>query len=278
MATVLNGRLPAEQLVVIPWDGRDRIRFYALASLARLNAAFRARFSHDLIVNEGYRDLTTQQRYYANPPSGAGTAAVPGTSNHGWGLAVDLKLTAAEYAWMRANAPAYGWINPLWARDGRGVEEPWHWEHVGAPAVVPDPITPRPEEDNMAKLMLIAWQADGRQYIGDLITRRWIHDDDERKRVIYQVNAANGLGGEAATSMANAQNPANRFIVLREVGRVDDIDWLGVDVTGTEATTLVTAVAKALPAATSGAVIDYAALGAAVAKVVNDEAARRMAS
>lgn len=164
MATVLNGRLPASMLAVIPWDGRERVRNYALPSLVRLNATFRAAFGHDLIVNEGYRDLATQERYYAKPPSGAGTAAKPGTSNHGWGLAVDLKLRGGEYAWMLANAPRYGWINPLWARDGKGIEEPWHWEHVGAPAVTPDPIRPAPtppadplgEDDTMHERAIIA--------------------------------------------------------------------------------------------------------------------------
>ena len=36
-------------------------------------------------------------------------AAVPGTSNHGWGLAVDLcggieRFGTQQYAWMQANA------------------------------------------------------------------------------------------------------------------------------------------------------------------------------
>jgi LAS superfamily LD-carboxypeptidase LdcB len=63
-------------------------------------------------------------------------AAVPGTSNHGWALAVDLcggiqSFGTAEYAWMVANAPAFGWSNPPWARPGQGREEPWHWEFTG---------------------------------------------------------------------------------------------------------------------------------------------------
>lgn len=161
MATILNGQLPAALLATVPWDTAERLRPGALADLLRLNDAFRARFGHHLIINESYRDLARQKAYYKNPPSGAGTAAKPGTSNHGWGLALDLRLTAAEYAWMRANAPAYGWINPLWAHDDRGVEEPWHWEHASAESVIPDVITPAPtptptrhEEDDMLPLIL----------------------------------------------------------------------------------------------------------------------------
>lgn len=33
---------------------------------------------------------------------------------------------------MAANGPAFGWSNPPWAQPGRGREEPWHWEFVGA--------------------------------------------------------------------------------------------------------------------------------------------------
>jgi LAS superfamily LD-carboxypeptidase LdcB len=61
-------------------------------------------------------------------------AAVPGTSNHGWGLALDLcggaqSFGSAQYAWLAAIAPAFGWVNPPWARPGAGREEPWHWEY-----------------------------------------------------------------------------------------------------------------------------------------------------
>ncbi|MET0133024.1 MAG: M15 family metallopeptidase, partial [Kibdelosporangium sp.] len=60
-------------------------------------------------------------------------AAVPGTSNHGWGLALDLcggaqSAGSPEHAWLMANAPGYGWQNPPWAQPGRGRVEPWHWE------------------------------------------------------------------------------------------------------------------------------------------------------
>ena len=60
-------------------------------------------------------------------------AAVPGTSNHGWGLALDLgggvqDYGTAQYEWMRANAPAFGFDNPEWARAGGSKNEPWHWE------------------------------------------------------------------------------------------------------------------------------------------------------
>lgn len=63
-------------------------------------------------------------------------AAVPGTSMHGWGLAVDFKIgnRALDYrdglfAWLTANAGRFGYVHPTWARQGGTLQEPWHWEY-----------------------------------------------------------------------------------------------------------------------------------------------------
>lgn len=57
-------------------------------------------------------------------------AAVPGTSNHGWGLAVDFArknpvglirpLDTRTLAWLAANGPKFGWWNTV-------QSENWHW-------------------------------------------------------------------------------------------------------------------------------------------------------
>ena len=59
---------------------------------------------------------------------------MPGTSNHGWGQAVDLSggiqsFGSAEFTWMQANAGKYGWKPPEWAQAGGSKPEPWHWEY-----------------------------------------------------------------------------------------------------------------------------------------------------
>ena len=66
-----------------------------------------------------------------------GFAAVPGTSVHGWGRAVDFedgggKLTfdSAGYQWLKANAARFGFVHPAWAEPGGSSPEPWHWEHA----------------------------------------------------------------------------------------------------------------------------------------------------
>ena len=62
--------------------------------------------------------------------------ATPGTSVHGWGLAVDLcggieSFDTSEHAWLVAHGPAFGWHHPSWAEAGGSRPEPWHFEYGG---------------------------------------------------------------------------------------------------------------------------------------------------
>jgi LAS superfamily LD-carboxypeptidase LdcB len=86
-----------------------------------------------MCITDSYRTYASQVRLYGQKPA---LAAVPGTSNHGWGLAVDLcggieSFGTRQYAWMVANAGRFGWLHPEWADPGNGREEPWHWEYAG---------------------------------------------------------------------------------------------------------------------------------------------------
>lgn len=113
--------------------GEHVLRCDASVAFGGLRAAFAAAFGRALCVTDSYRTFASQVRLYGDKPA---LAAIPGTSNHGWGLAVDLcggiqSFGSSEYSWMLANAPRFGWSNPLWARQGNGREEPWHWEFTG---------------------------------------------------------------------------------------------------------------------------------------------------
>ncbi|GAB2466910.1 M15 family metallopeptidase [Xylanimonas ulmi] len=130
-----NGRLPAETLRDLSWAAGHRLRPDAAAQLERLNIAFRARFGDDLQITDSYRSFEGQVR--ARALRGR-LAATPGTSNHGWGVAVDLgsgvnRFGTATHRWMRENAPSFGWDLPGWARENGSKPEPWHWEFEGAP-------------------------------------------------------------------------------------------------------------------------------------------------
>ena len=78
----------------------------------------------ELRITDSYRtydqqvDLARRKGLYAD----GGLAAVPGTSNHGWGLAVDADVTdPATLSWLRANAARFGFVEAV-------PREPWHWE------------------------------------------------------------------------------------------------------------------------------------------------------
>jgi hypothetical protein len=127
----LNGRLNTAELCEL-WGSGLHLRADAAVALARLSFAYRDHFGTDLVVTDAYRTYASQVSVRARKP---GLAAVPGSSQHGWGLAVDLgggvQNADVRYRWLRENGPAFGWDNPSWARrGGSGPYEPWHWEYV----------------------------------------------------------------------------------------------------------------------------------------------------
>jgi LAS superfamily LD-carboxypeptidase LdcB len=86
-----------------------------------------------LCVTDSYRDYARQVDVYRRKP---GLAAVPGTSRHGWGLAVDLGCGVQQFGspafnWMRANAARFHFVHPSWAEPSGSMPEPWHWEYTG---------------------------------------------------------------------------------------------------------------------------------------------------
>lgn len=125
-----NGKLPSSELQSLSWAPSQKLRPAAANALENLNRAYKARFGRNISVTDSYRTLAEQVAVKAAKGS---LAATPGTSNHGWGLAVDLggginKFGTVEHEWMTANAPKFGWIHPAWARQGGSKPEPWHWE------------------------------------------------------------------------------------------------------------------------------------------------------
>jgi len=127
-----NGQIPGDKMAL--YRG-CLLRADAARQAYALQAAYMAATGKPLVILEGYRDLT-RQKYLRNLYlSGRGNiAAVPGLSNHGWGLACDFAppLNSSgtnEHRWMRQNAPLWGFD---WAR-GKADGEPWHWEYGNVP-------------------------------------------------------------------------------------------------------------------------------------------------
>jgi D-alanyl-D-alanine carboxypeptidase len=128
-----NGQIPAGSLCTL-WDPKHRLRADAAVSVAKMNMAYQQRFGENICLTDSYRTISEQYRLRSIKP---GLAAVPGTSEHGWGLAVDLCDGVqkgpgnSRYQWLRDHAADYGWSNPAWAvSGGTGPYEPWHWEFV----------------------------------------------------------------------------------------------------------------------------------------------------
>jgi LAS superfamily LD-carboxypeptidase LdcB len=126
-----NGNIPIEVLCPVAFAPQHHLRCDAADALARMNVAYREAFGTDLSITDSYRSLAAQ---VVTKAAKGGLAAVPGTSNHGWGLAIDLggganSYASPQYAWFKANAALFGWHHPTYMDEGgRGPHEPWHWE------------------------------------------------------------------------------------------------------------------------------------------------------
>ncbi|MGC4941388.1 peptidoglycan DD-metalloendopeptidase family protein [Kribbella sp. DT2] len=123
-----NGMIPASKLCDI--TSNHSLRCDAATAYLGLASAYQKRFGKTLCITDSYRSYSSQVDLYGRKPS---LAALPGTSNHGWGLAVDLcggieNFGTVQHQWMLQNAPRFGWIHPDWAKQGGNREEPWHWE------------------------------------------------------------------------------------------------------------------------------------------------------
>jgi cell wall-associated NlpC family hydrolase len=127
-----NGLIPPSALCPIDVASHS-LRCDASAAYKAMSSAFAGAFGSPICITDSYRTYSSQVRLYGQKPA---LAAVPGTSNHGWGLAVDLcggieRFGTPQYTWMKANAGRFGFLHPDWAEPGRGREEPWHWEFAG---------------------------------------------------------------------------------------------------------------------------------------------------
>jgi hypothetical protein len=105
------------------------LRADAAASFNALSRKYAETFSAPICVTDSYRDFASQVAVRAAKPT---LAAVPGTSNHGWGVALDLcdgvqVFGSPQHEWLKLHAMAYGWFHPSWAQAGGSKPEPWHW-------------------------------------------------------------------------------------------------------------------------------------------------------
>jgi len=115
-----NGKIPRTALQEVGTTGH-RLWAPAGQALEGLLAAA-AREGVEIGITDSYRsydaqvDVAQRKGLYTQ----GGLAAVPGTSAHGWGMAVDLDLDERAQAWMRTNGERFGFVEDT-------PREPWHW-------------------------------------------------------------------------------------------------------------------------------------------------------
>lgn len=123
LAAYGNGKIPKTALDTVGNTGH-RLWAPAASSLESLIDAAR-RDGVTIGITDSYRpyaeqvDLVRRKGLYSQ----GGLAAKPGTSEHGWGMAVDLDLNAKAQSWMRANGERYGFVENT-------PREPWHWGYT----------------------------------------------------------------------------------------------------------------------------------------------------
>ncbi|WP_309135581.1 M15 family metallopeptidase [Cellulomonas sp.] len=122
LAPYENGRVPEGALSPVGTGGHRLFAPAAQALTSLIDAA--ASDGVTIGITDTYRTYDTQVDLVRRKGlySQGGLAATPGTSDHGWGLAADLRLDDRALAWMRTNAGRFGFAEDT-------PREPWHWAY-----------------------------------------------------------------------------------------------------------------------------------------------------
>lgn len=299
-----NGQFPTGATVALATAPGQRLVSPAAENWDALARAVKARYGWTPYLTDSYRPYSVQERIFRERYrvmwSGSGpygdvrywqgvrwvrvtgaAAAVPGTSNHGWGKAVDCSglggFGGTRFAQLASLAPSYGFTNT----EGRSVGEAWHWVFTGSGLVsnpiggggsvtvpnvpgAPAPINPT-EWDEMASKQevtdavvdaLLKYRIDGRNVFDFL---RQAFADDQKT-----ITAIDGL----KTDVANV--PSRTVLEVRVDGR-NVIDWLKQD--RAEQAAGFAALSGQAPAS-----VDTAGLAKAIASQLPDDLARQVAN
>lgn len=130
--TYRNGAVPVTALCPLIHSPGAMLRPDAARAFNAMSLAFERDMGAPLCVTDSYRSYAAQVDVRARKPS---LSAVPGTSDHGLGLALDLcggieSFGTPAHRWMAQHAPLFGWFHPAWAGPGGSLPEPWHWEYA----------------------------------------------------------------------------------------------------------------------------------------------------
>jgi hypothetical protein len=213
-----NGALSVAELSRIPHPRGVHcyLRADAAAAWEAMRRAAIAEHATDLYALgpiSAYRSYADQvkMKAYWTARGTPGKAAAPGTSNHGWGLAVDVgdpDPARAQRMFDAINAIGhrYGWSHD----EGARVGEPWHFRYVGG-FKAPDPWADLTDRERRLARELLALRRvkhpTAAQQRRRRVVWRWLRD--QRKRIW---RAAQETGWDKA-------HRAHRYQVLRGLTR-----------------------------------------------------------
>jgi hypothetical protein len=128
-----NGNLDPVVLCTVWGAPGHRLRTDAAHAFTRMSKLHAKHTGEPLCITDSYRSYAEQVDVYQRKPE---LAAVPGTSNHGWGVATDLcggvqTAGTKAFRWMKKYGPSFGWVHPAWAEPSGSKPEAWHWEFTG---------------------------------------------------------------------------------------------------------------------------------------------------
>lgn len=193
-------------------------------------ALFTDRYQTDPTLN-GWRlwdsdGSGTAERWYKK--DNVASAAVPGTSNHGWALAVDVaNASGARLDWLQDHALAFGWSWEL------VPEEPWHLHYYtgdAIPAAVLDYEARLREDDDVTQILVDdgtgqVWLCDGQ--FRRKVEPEWLGAAFTGPITNAQVHQAGLLGNTKTKQPGDANTWRGNNQIMMSGG---DMDVWGIDI------------------------------------------------
>jgi len=141
-----NGQLPAGELVDIPGGRLRKDAGSAWLAMRAYIGKNRGVWICPTSTRTAYRPYVDQEYFWSLYKRGQGAlAARPGTSNHGWGIAVDLPTPAMQAA-VREFGHQFGWGIRGGKLSSDAPSEAWHctWHPGNYPAAKQNAPKPKP--------------------------------------------------------------------------------------------------------------------------------------
>jgi hypothetical protein len=118
--------------------GNHKLQTDAANAFIKMYSDMPSEIKSSVKLSDSYRPLNVQCKIFdfdhyektgkKRKKGTAGTAAAyPGSSNHGWGRAIDISPSNVQ-KWIKENGEKYGWT---WG-EGKAVGEPWHFTFCGS--------------------------------------------------------------------------------------------------------------------------------------------------